>query len=298
MENKNILSYLEEMKGRVLKIFKGGPESKTGKLLSVNKEMMTIQTDDNQIVYYQLKHVKSIIENSKLGVGWFTKNTEDTNEVKVNNFVELLAQLKLQNVHINGGGPAYRTGKLLDFNPDYLVLQTKDDLIYYQLEHIKSISPIQYNQSDDSTEAYEVDPDYIEGTNLFALLKKMRHHWIIVNGKGAENIEGVLVDYSRDYILLVHHDEVFRISTYHINSLQLGFHPKEKSQQETAKDESSDKEGKKDESKDESKNESKNESKDESKDEKNESSGKVSTMKVAKYSANNNKSKKNQKGPK
>ena len=64
----------------------------------------------------------------------FSKNAKDTKEVKVNNFVDLLQQLKHQNVHINGGGPTYRTGKLLDFNPDYLVLKkTKEDLITINL---------------------------------------------------------------------------------------------------------------------------------------------------------------------
>ncbi|NMD69842.1 DUF2642 domain-containing protein [Bacillus sp. DNRA2] len=229
----------------MLKIYKDGPESRTGKLISVNKDLLEIKTEDKQTVYYQLKHIKSIIENAKFGSKMLEElDDNEDNKMKPANFNQLLKQLLHQKIQINGGGPSHRVGKVIDVKPDFLVLQTEEnDIFYYQLEHIKSINAVQKNQqyqqesSDESSfessessdvESYEtneldVKPEFISAADFENLLKKMKHNWVVINGKGPENIQGILVDFTNDHIILVHHDEVFRIYTYHIKNISIGF---------------------------------------------------------------------------
>ncbi|WP_147535287.1 DUF2642 domain-containing protein [Bacillus marasmi] len=251
MQKKNVLSYMENMVGKVLKIYKDGPESRTGKLMGVNKDLIEIRTEDNQTVYYQLKHIKSIIENAKFGSKMLEEIEEpDGNKMKPANFNQLLKLLLQKKIHINGGGPSHRVGVVIDVKPDFLVLQTEEnDVFYYQLEHIKSICAVEENQeeenesssessseSSESSEGEVVDatpantkPNYITASDFENLLKKMIHNWVVVNGKGPENTQGILVDYANDHIILVHHDEVFRIYTYHIKNISVGFkEPKHK----------------------------------------------------------------------
>lgn len=252
MQKKNVLSYMENMVGKVLKIYKDGPESRTGKLMSVNKDLIEIKTEDMQTVYYQLKHIKSIIENAKFGNKMLEDMEEesDVNRMKPANFNQLLKQLIQQKIHINGGGPSHRVGTVIDVKPDFLVMHTEEnDVYYYQLEHIKSICAVHESQVDEnettsessseSSESSEVEaaeensldkkPDFITAADFENLLKKMKHNWVVVNGKGPENIQGILVDYANDHVILVHHDEVFRIYTYHIKNISVGFkEPKHK----------------------------------------------------------------------
>lgn len=250
MHKKNVISYLENMIGKELKIYKDGPESKTGRLLSVNKDLIAIKTGDNQTVYFQLKHIKSIIENAKFGMSWDNTDSQDNQEMKATNFHHLLKQLLKQKIQINGGGPAHRVGKVLDVKEDYLVLQIKNnEVIYYQLEHIKSISAVNESQSsevDETNEAmdkeldmdtteYEENPDFMVAQDFDSLLKKLKHNWVIINGKGPEHIHGILVDFAMDHVVLVHHDEVFRIYTYHIKNISLGVKKGHKQQKEGSK---------------------------------------------------------------
>lgn len=250
MHKKNVISYLENMVGKELKIYKDGPESKTGRLLSVNKDLIAIKTGDNQTVYFQLKHIKSIIENAKFGMSFDSTDSEDNQEIKATNFQHLLKQLLQQEIQINGGGPAHRVGKVLDVKEDYLVLQIKNnEVIYYQLEHIKSISAVSDNKSsetnesnetmdsdsDEDTTDYDENPDFMVAQDFESLLKKLKHNWVIINGKGPEHIHGILVDYATDHVVLVHHDEVFRIYTYHIKNISLGAKKGYKQQKEESK---------------------------------------------------------------
>ncbi|WP_318508994.1 hypothetical protein [Bacillus sp. T3] len=248
MQKKNVVSYLENMVGKELKIYKDGPESKTGRLISVNKDLIAIKTEDNQTVYYQLKHIKSIIENAKHGKGWDNTDADDINEIKATNFQHLLKQLLQQKIQINGGGPAHRIAKVLEVKEDYVVLLMKNnEVIYYQLEHIKSISAVDEKSSSDRVESsessesesenietteFDETPDYTSASDFESLLKKLKHNWVIINGKGPEHIHGILVDYALDHVVLVHHDEVFRIYTYHIKNISLGAKKGHKQQKE------------------------------------------------------------------
>jgi spore coat protein B len=52
MSDKLNFNFLKSLKGRVVRTYKGGPESNIGKLLSVGSDYFVIQTEENEIVYY------------------------------------------------------------------------------------------------------------------------------------------------------------------------------------------------------------------------------------------------------
>src|SRR3954453_12313575 len=56
---------IDSLKGKMVTIYKGGPESKSGKLLDVQSDYLTLYTQNKAVIYYQTEHVKSIIEDSK-----------------------------------------------------------------------------------------------------------------------------------------------------------------------------------------------------------------------------------------
>ncbi len=58
-------SYFDALKGKTVTIYRGGPESKSGKLLDVQSDYLTLYTQNNGVIYYQAEHVKSISEDSK-----------------------------------------------------------------------------------------------------------------------------------------------------------------------------------------------------------------------------------------
>src|SRR4051812_45778352 len=58
-------SSIDSLKGKTVTIYKGGPESKSGKLLDVQSDYLTLYTQNKAVIYYQTEHVKSIIEDSK-----------------------------------------------------------------------------------------------------------------------------------------------------------------------------------------------------------------------------------------
>lgn len=138
---------LENLIGSKVRIFRGGPESRDGVLLDKQSDFLTLFTEQDGVVYYNLLHIKSVIKNSKDG---HISNEDEDNEdlcMKANDFQDLLENLKGSRIRIDRGGPESRDGKLLDVFSDYLVLETeKEGVIYYKTHHIKSVSLM--NQKD------------------------------------------------------------------------------------------------------------------------------------------------------
>lgn len=221
------LEYLESLKGKVVQVFKGGPESRIGKLLSVRSDYLVINTIEEGVVVYRTNHIKSLIENSTTSM-----NTSNNDAVismmptleEANSFSDLLTAMKGNMVRIDRGGPESRNGRLLDVKSDYLVLYTeKDGVVYYQLEHVKSLSYAKHDKKerseDNSSREAFVKPDYIETDNFSELLSSMRYKWVTINRGGPEKMQGVLADSNDDHLVLICEKEVCRIATYHIRNI-------------------------------------------------------------------------------
>ncbi|WP_188455418.1 hypothetical protein [Virgibacillus oceani] len=286
--------FLMSMKDKTIQVFKGGPESKVGKLLFVKNDYLALETKDGNVIYYQLSHLKSVIEDSKgnpLFIGDTvreendeTDETEETEETEESNgdFIELLNSFVLQNIQVNQGGPESRSGMLLLVRPDYLAISTKKDgVVYYNLEHIKSISAVNEEKEEssereessgksspnNSAAGAEVEataeftevvieeniPPCADEEDFQALLRSFNQRWVEINSGGPEKVEGVLVDCSEDHVTLVHNKDVFKIATFHIKTVQVAS-TEEAEEEESSNNEDSSEENNENENKNENSN--------------------------------------------
>lgn len=204
-KEKVSLPYLRKLVGKMVTVFKGGPNSRTGVLVEVKKDFLVLQTKDEGFVYYPFAQLKSIIENTKHSAD---KKMDATSENEIvstfpNTFHELVASLQMNTILVNGGGPASAKGFLIDVKPEFIVLSTeKDGLLFFRLDQVKSISGKAIEQK---TELPEIT---FGGSQSFAdLLGLHLYNWTTFNG-GPDRVEGVLVEVNKTYSVLVKHEEV------------------------------------------------------------------------------------------
>ena len=60
--NKEMITSLVD---KVIKVDRGGPESRVGRLLAAEEDYFTLLHDDEGIIYYNTQHIKSVTYNSK-----------------------------------------------------------------------------------------------------------------------------------------------------------------------------------------------------------------------------------------
>lgn len=245
-------SFLQSLKGKQVTIYRGGPESKSGVLLDVQQDYVTVyaqnnnnnnnnqnnaqnnnnnQNNQNTVVYYNIRHIASISENS---VNNSTLNlqqqlsTENPEFVQADSFTGVARHLKDKYIQINQGGPEKKTGLVLDVVDDYVVLFAEDDgVVYFNVNHVKSIS--EYNQNnnqnedgEDNTQNQMVLPEFEKTATFHDLFGRMAHKWIAINRGGPEAMEGILVENAGGHYTLINNQEVMRINPYHIKSISSG----------------------------------------------------------------------------
>jgi spore coat protein B len=135
--NKEVMSmYL----GKTIRVDRGGPESRIGKLLAVFEDYFVLFTETDGIVYYKTNHIRSVTESSKdlmrLGVDVPDKFEYKTAE----NFHKLLETIKFQWVRINRGGTEALEGVLNDVNKEVASLIVKEEVVRFAMKHIRNIS--------------------------------------------------------------------------------------------------------------------------------------------------------------
>lgn len=209
-------SFLNALKGKTVTIYRGGPESKTGKLLNVKSDYVTLCSENN-VIYYQTSHIKSIIEDTKSNSKQHKPKDEKVEFYDAKTFSRLVEKMKGESIKLNQGGPESKHGKLIAVSNDYIVLFTEDDgLVYANLEHLKSIS--KHNEKQ-----YEGEiPSYVKADCFQDVFSRFSHQWVSINRGGPEAMEGVLVDHKGGHYTLVHNEEVMRIQPYHIKSISCG----------------------------------------------------------------------------
>ncbi|OWP58922.1 spore coat protein [Bacillus velezensis] len=206
-------NFLHTMEGKVITVYRGGPESKTGRLADIQSDYIALQVD-NKIVYYQWKHVKSVTENTSETVS----PAEAAECEKADDFQDLISRMTNRTVQLNQGGPESKRGKLHETGDDFLVLETEDDgIVYFNADHVKSISA---EQEEDGQE--EERPEFEMADDFHGIFKRLIHKWVSINRGGPEAVEGILVDNSDGHYTLVKDKEVLRIYPFHIKSISEG----------------------------------------------------------------------------
>ncbi|MBM6647195.1 spore coat protein [Bacillus sp. S4] len=131
----------DQIKGLVgenVKVNLRGPESRVGVLSVLGKDYLTLQLPPGEVVYYQLKHVKSLVKKVKEAQGDYGScfyADEDT-------FLDVLNDLKYKWIKINRGGPECVEGLLSDIHDNCITLVNCDEVIYVINSHIKSVSQV------------------------------------------------------------------------------------------------------------------------------------------------------------
>ncbi|MCM2531940.1 hypothetical protein NDK43_05475 [Neobacillus pocheonensis] len=137
------MMFIDMMKsflGKVIKIDRGGPESRVGKLLDVYNDYLVLLTEEDGVVYYNTHHIKSVIENTKEPFEFNIVIPEGFEYKKADNILSLLEILKFQWVKINRGGPEKIEGILCDVNNDMVSLINKEEIVQISMFHLRNIS--------------------------------------------------------------------------------------------------------------------------------------------------------------
>ncbi|QJC97945.1 Spore coat protein CotB [Bacillus mojavensis] len=206
-------NFLHSMQDKIVTVYRGGPESKKGKLVAVKSDYIALQTE-KKTIYYQLDHVKSITEDTNNSA-----TTIETAEMAdADDFHSLIGQLMNQSVQLNQGGPESKKGSLVWLGDDFAALDTNEDgVVYFNIHHIKSIS-----KHEDAVNKEGHTPGVLEADHLNEVFKSLTHKWVSINRGGPEAIEGILVDNADGHYTLVKNQEVLRIYPFHIKSISLG----------------------------------------------------------------------------
>src|SRR4051794_24349744 len=115
--------------GKVIRIDRGGPESKIGMLLDASDDLFVLLTEDDGVVYYNTKHIKSFTDNIKEQMKFNIVVPKDFKFIKAANFQELLDSLKFKWIKINRGGHEKLEGVLTEVNNDFVFLINNQEIV-------------------------------------------------------------------------------------------------------------------------------------------------------------------------
>jgi len=106
-------------------------------------------------------------------------------------------------VRVNNDGPESRSGRLLHVERDYLVLDTKEDgVVYYNLEHIKSVSELTGNHYRDWEDFWPRDPSFIRAFNFWDLLRSLINKKIQINRGGPDKVVGHFAELGPGFLVI------------------------------------------------------------------------------------------------
>lgn len=116
-------------------------------------------------------------------------------------------------------GPESRIGKVMGVGEDYFVLLTKEDkLVYYSMHQVKSITKQVKTELDFNIEVPECFK-FKRASTFEKLLHSLKFQMVKVNCGGPEEIEGILGEVNKDYVLLINKETIYYLQVYHIRNI-------------------------------------------------------------------------------
>jgi spore coat protein B len=250
--------------GKNVTVYQGGPKSKTGKLIDIQSDYLSLSLENQQkilVIYYCLHHVQRISENAKINSLQRRQSTNNDKQGKIvqsPHFHGLLKKLVNGYIKVNQDDLEAKQGKMVDITDDYIILLTEEDgVIFYNTHHIKSIgvqinTEIEENEAEKENKLQETEEDvkmrYGHAQNFHDLFNDLTNTWVSINLGGPEAIEGILVQGTGSCYTLVNNDEVMRLNPYHIKSISYspksGFKQSENHSNETIQTEHEQQNGK------------------------------------------------------
>ena len=130
-------NFLHSMKDKIVTVYRGGPESKKGRLVWLGDDYAALNTNEDGVVYFNIHHIKSI---SKHEPDLKIEGQTPSGVLEADYLSEVFKSLTHKWVSINRGGPEAIEGILVD-NADghYTIVKNQEVLRIYPF-HIKSIS--------------------------------------------------------------------------------------------------------------------------------------------------------------
>lgn len=125
---------------KVIKVDRGGPESRVGKLVAAAEDHITLLTENDGIIFYNTHHIKSITDNVKNEIPFNLTIPKGFEFIKAKNFKEVLEKLKYKWVKINRGGPETLEGVMEDVQDEFVTIVANDEVIRLSMFHIRNIS--------------------------------------------------------------------------------------------------------------------------------------------------------------
>ena len=142
---------------KVIKVDRGGPESRIGKLLAVEDDYFTILTEEDGIVYYKMQHIKSLTMDTKSGLKFDMEVPTDLVFLKEGDFKSVVGKLRHEWIKVNRGGPEMLEGVLdqVDVNDDFVTIHSDGEVIRLAMFHIRNISVGPKVENKENTEENE-----------------------------------------------------------------------------------------------------------------------------------------------
>ncbi|MED3564238.1 hypothetical protein [Bacillus xiapuensis] len=134
---------------------------------------------------------------------------------------EMMSNFVGKTIRVDRHGPNSRVGKLMEvFDDGFVLLTEKDGVLYYCMQHIKSIT----ESTQDKIEFGIEIPDgfeYKKARTFMELLRGLQYQWVHLN-RGPESIEGVLSEVHPDYVSVIVKDEIVRLARIHLRNISYG----------------------------------------------------------------------------
>jgi spore coat protein B len=162
-----MFEFLKDSIGNEIQVERGGPHSVSGKLVAIRNDFIVMENDEQEVVYIQSKHIKTITESILKDVKATQLESNDENHEDDENYeddekyenyensptdttrietlqpiidaadlMELLSQLKHRMVRIDGTVE----GVVLSINEDFITLLQGKEFQHIPIYHMKSLT--------------------------------------------------------------------------------------------------------------------------------------------------------------
>ncbi|MED1793234.1 hypothetical protein P4V54_11155 [Brevibacillus nitrificans] len=135
---------LDLLLGRSIRVDRGGPESRLGKLIAAKDDHFVVYSENDGMLYYRTDHIKSLTLDTRD----FVIETADPNAVQpplpkyidVNDFTSIVNEMLYHWVQINRGGPEKIEGVLVEATDSHVTVIAGNEVIKVLSFHIRNIS--------------------------------------------------------------------------------------------------------------------------------------------------------------
>lgn len=160
---------LDLLLGRSIRVDRGGPESKIGKLIAAKSDHFVVYNENDGMLYYKTDHIKSLTLDTRDN----SDAPEDPNAVQpfipkhidVDDFASIVNEMMFHWVQINRGGPEKIEGVLVDANDSHITVIAGNEVIKILAFHIRNISYGQKKKDDQEKDKNSQDKNNQDKNN-------------------------------------------------------------------------------------------------------------------------------------